>query len=219
MALAKTRAAVDPAAQSVSLRPVTRLGSPALAIVETRSIALGYVLADTAVKRATVELMTCRPICPGRFLIAVSGETEAVKQAHRAMLDRAAQETEENAASSSAESEPLSEILIPRLHEAVLPALRGEPPGEGFWALAFIETSCAAAAVLAADAAAKEAPVILREIQLAQGLGGKGLVQLTAELSDLQAAVARGAAVAAERGELVRQTIIARVHPDVVEYL
>ena len=75
-----------------------------------------------------------------------------------------------------------------------------------------LELLTAAAAIVAADRAAKAADVLLRDIRLANGLGGKGIVFLTGAVGDVQAAIDAGRAEAAGRGLLSRAVVIPRLH-------
>ena len=52
-----------------------------LGMMEFRSIAKGIEIADVVLKAAEVELIFCRTICPGKFMILISGEVGAVKEA------------------------------------------------------------------------------------------------------------------------------------------
>jgi microcompartment protein CcmL/EutN len=103
-------------------------------------------------------------------------------------------------------------ILIPQLHAMVLPALAGTAPNVDHDALGVIETLTAAAAILAADRAAKTANVLLRDLRLANGLGGKGVLFLTGLVADVQAAVEAGREDALRRGLLHRSVVIPRLH-------
>ena len=80
-----------------------------------------------------------------------------------------------------------------------------------------IETLTAAAAIISADRAAKTAAVTLRDLRLANGLGGKGFVFLTGEVGEVQAAVEAGRAEAAQKGLLVRSVVVPRLHPQMKE--
>jgi microcompartment protein CcmL/EutN len=99
----------------------------------------------------------------------------------------------------------------------VIPALRGAVSAVEHDALGVIETLSAAAAIVAADRAAKTAEVTLRDIRLANGLGGKGYVFLTGDVGDVQAAVEAGREEARGRGLLVRSVVIPRLHPQMKE--
>ncbi len=59
-----------------------------------------------------------------------------------------------------------------------------------------------------ADAAAKAADVVLFRVHLAMAIGGKGFVLLTGDVASVEAAVAAGAAVAADEGILVGKAVI-----------
>ena len=76
-----------------------------------------------------------------------------------------------------------------------------------------IETLSAASAIVAADRAAKAANVTVRDLRLANGIGGKGTVFVTGDVSDVQAAVEAGRAEAQRQGLLVRAVVIPRLHP------
>jgi microcompartment protein CcmL/EutN len=95
----------------------------------------------------------------------------------------------------------------------VLPALRGAVPPADHDALGVLETSTAAAAIVAADHAAKAADVLIRDLRLANGIGGKGVVLLTGAVGDVEAAIAAGRADAQRAGLLTRAVVIPRLHP------
>ena len=111
-------------------------------------------------------------------------------------------------------------LLLPQVHEQVELGLRrrGNINGQ-IDALGVVETTTVAAAVEAADAALKQATVDLLELRIANGLGGKSYFTLTGEVSDVRAAVMRGAGVASERGTLAREVVIPRPHSDLVRHL
>uniref|UniRef100_A0A832MJF4 BMC domain-containing protein n=1 Tax=Eiseniibacteriota bacterium TaxID=2212470 RepID=A0A832MJF4_UNCEI len=174
----------------------------AIAAVETSSIAQGAVAADAMVKMAEVELLEACPVSPGKYWILIGGDVGPVRAAHRRGVETAADTL-------------LDHFLIPQLHEAVLPALRGVAPAADDDALGVLETHTAASAILAADLAVKAADVRLRDIRLANGLGGKGVVFLTGAVGDVQAAVAAGAEEARRRGLLARHVVVPRLHAQV----
>ena len=51
----------------------------AIGMVELNSIARGIETCDYMVKAATVELLRSSTVCPGKYLILISGETGDVK--------------------------------------------------------------------------------------------------------------------------------------------
>ena len=172
----------------------------AIAAVETSSIAQGTLAADAMVKTAEVELLEACPISPGKFWVLIGGEIGPVRHAFQRGLEVAGDSV-------------LDHLFIPQLHEQVLPALRGVVAPADHEALGVIETLTAAAAIVAADHAAKAADVLLRDLRLANGLGGKGVLFLTGDVGGVQAAVEAGRAEALRRGLLSRSVVIPRLHP------
>jgi len=172
----------------------------AVAAVETSSIAQGTVVGDAMVKTAEVTLLQACTISPGKYWILVGGEVATVRAAWRRGLDVAAETL-------------LDSFFIPQLHEGVLPALAGTVGPAEHDALGVIETLTAAAAIVSADHAAKAAAVSLRDVRLANGLGGKGVVFLSGDVSNVQAAVEAGRAEALRRGLLTRSVVVPRLDP------
>jgi microcompartment protein CcmL/EutN len=170
----------------------------AIAAVETSSIAQGVVVADAMLKQAEVALLESSTLTPGRFWVLVGGEVATVRASHRRGVEVAADTL-------------LDQLFIPQLHEGVMPALRGVVPPSHDDALGILETLTAASAIVAADVAVKAANVTLRDIRLANGIGGKGVVSLSGSLSDVQAAVEAGREDARRRGLLARAVVIPKV--------
>jgi len=171
----------------------------AIAAIETSSIAQGTVVGDTMVKTAEVELLEASPISPGKYWVLIGGEVATVRAAFQRGVAIAADTL-------------LDSLFIPQLDPAVLPALRGTVPARDDDALGVLETHTAAAAIVAADTAVKAATVWLRDLRIANGLGGKGVVFLSGAVSDVQAAVEAGRAEAQRRGLLTRAVVIPRLH-------
>ena len=53
---------------------------PAIALVETNSIAAGILSGDTMVKKAVVQLLEARSICPGKYMVLIGGEIGPVRE-------------------------------------------------------------------------------------------------------------------------------------------
>jgi bacterial microcompartment shell protein len=171
----------------------------AIAAIETGSIAQGTLVADALVKTAEVDLVELGPLSPGKFWVLIGGDVGPVRAAYRRGLEVAGDTL-------------LDSLFIPQLDAQVLPALRGRSGVCEDDALGILETLTAAAAIVAADRAVKTAGVTLRDVRLANGLGGKGVVWLTGTVSDVQAAVEGGRAEAQGRGLLARTVVIPRLH-------
>jgi microcompartment protein CcmL/EutN len=137
---------------------------------------------------------------PGNYLGLVTGEVADVEEAMAA-------------GRASSPASLLDEVLLTDVHPAVIEAVRGaRVPGTGE-ALGVIETRTVAATIEASDAAVKGASVFLMELHLADGLGGKGYALFCGSVSDVEAAIAVGAAsVAAE--SLVATLVIPQLHSE-----
>jgi len=170
----------------------------AIAAIETSSIAQGAVVGDAMVKTAEVELLEARALSPGKYWVLIGGGVAEVRAAYTRGVEAAGETL-------------LDSLFIPQLHEMITPALAADVPGADDDALGVLETLSAAAAIVAADRAAKAARVLVRTIRLSNGLGGKGYVYLSGDVSNVQAAIEAGRADALAKGLLVRSVVIPRL--------
>mgnify|MGYP001985125904 CR=1 FL=1 len=118
------------------------------------------------VKKASVRVALSEPISPGKYLILLSGMEAEVEESWLAGVSDGAEAV-------------VDSLFLPGVHLGVVHGIHGtrnERPAEH--SLGIIETSSVAAAVLACDAALKEAPVSLLEMRLGKGIGGKGVFSL-----------------------------------------
>ena len=150
------------------------------------------------VKEAEVEVLESSTLSPGRYWILIGGEVAEVRSSHRRGVEVAADAL-------------LDQLLIPQLHADVLPAIRGTVRASDDDAFGVVETLTAASAIVAADRAAKAAGIVVRDVRLANGIGGKGIVVVSGPLSEVQAAVDEGRREARARGLLARAVVIPRM--------
>lgn len=178
---------------------------PALAVLEFSSIAAGIAAGDAMVKRGPVAEIVGGTVHPGKFLVMVVGDVGAVEEAVAAGVDRSG-------------AALIDRVLLQDVHRSVAAAVRGNrlpPQGE---AVGVIETTTVAATIAAADAAVKGATVVLTELHLADGLGGKAYALFSGAVSDVEAAVAIGVGrVSPER--LAGAVVIPRMHAEMAENL
>jgi microcompartment protein CcmL/EutN len=163
--------------------------------VELSSIAKGFEAADAMLKTSDITLLVSRTICPGKYLILVSGDVGAVNAAVEAGANKAAHALVDN-------------FVIPNIHPEVFPAIEGTAVVEELEALGVIEAFSVSALIEAADAAVKAGSVRLLEIRLAMALGGKAFVTMTGSVAAAETAVAAGAAAVAKKGLLVEKIVI-----------
>jgi len=163
--------------------------------VELSSIARGFEAADAMLKTSDVKLLLSRSVCPGKYIILISGEVGAVNSAVEAGANKAAHAL-------------VDSFVIANIHPEVFPAIEGTVVVEELEALGVIESFSVSALIEAADAAVKAGSVKLIEIRLAMALGGKAFVTMTGSVAAAETAVAAGAAVAAKKGLLVEKVVI-----------
>jgi microcompartment protein CcmL/EutN len=181
------------------------VAGPALGLIETNSIARGLVVTDQMVKKAPVELVLHRTVSPGKHLTLVTGAVADVQEAMAAGLE-------------SAGHTLVDRLELAQVADSLLAALAQKFSPAGDRSLGIVETFSVASSLLAADAACKAAGVVLVELHLADGLGGKAYFILAGEQADVEAGLF-AAETAIPTGLLQGRELIARPHDDLVARL
>lgn len=152
----------------------------AIGMVELNSIARGIETSDYMVKAAQVELIRSSTVCPGKYLILISGDTGDVKASMAEGVKRGGECV-------------VDTLLLPNVHPQLIPAISmtTQPPALG--AVGVLEFYSVASAITAADVAAKAANITLIEVRIGYAIGGKGYVNLTGDVGAVRAAVAAAA--------------------------
>ncbi len=176
-----------------------------LGAVELTSIARGYALVDLMVKKAPIDVLDARAVCPGKFFIVIAGDLASVEESV-------------TLARSQAGESLFGDLLIPNLSPGVIPAINREISGPAGETVAIIESFSAVAAIDAGDAAVKAANVRLESIDLLDGIGGKAFVVLSGLLNDVQAAV-EAAEDRIPSGMAVAAEIVPQFSPELVRFL
>ncbi len=179
---------------------------PCVGAIETCSIATGLQAADAILWQSAVEMLFCEPVSPGKFVSLFTGAVEEVQSSVRRGAEVAGGDLTDH-------------LVIPNLEPQILDALCGKFGTVALDAIGVIETDTVATLVVAADVAAKTALVAPVELRLANALGGKAFVTFVGAVGDVRAAIAAGAAAAAERGHLAREVVIAGPHPEMARFL
>jgi microcompartment protein CcmL/EutN len=181
---------------------------PCIGLLELCSIARGVEAADAVLWQAEVEMLFASPVQPGKYVMLFTGGVQDVASALRRGAEVAG-------------SDLVDELLIQQVHEQVELALRrrgGHIDGR-MDAIGVVETATVASAIVAADVALKTATVDLFDLRIANGLDGKSFLALTGEVSDVRSSVLAGAKSAETKGQLLRQVVIPRPHPDLTRHL
>ncbi len=177
-----------------------------LGLIELNSIAMGFEVADAMVKAADVKLLQANTICPGKFIVMISGDVGSVKASIEA-------------GKATGMHGIVNQLILPKLHTQIIPAITGTSEVELGKSLGVLEFFSIATALVASDAAAKAADVSIVEIRLGLGIGGKAFVTLTGDVSAVTCAVEAGANIGKESGMLVYKTVIPRPSLDLMERL
>ncbi len=178
----------------------TPLSPPALALVELASIARGVVVSDAMVKKAPVRILQTHPISPGKHVIVVAGEVAEVEESMATAVEVAG-------------SALVDRLFLPQAHPPLIAGAPNPARPEELDSVGILETHTVCATVVAADAAAKAADVVLLDMRLGQGIGGKAFFTLTGDLNDVQAALEAGEK-AIEPALLVGTELIPAPHDD-----
>src|SRR5687768_13889508 len=176
---------------------------PAIAMLETSSIARGIEATDAMMKRASVDLLLTTIVPRGKYLVMIGGDVADVEAALRA-----GRETAGNTV--------LDEFLIQNVHPQLPPAIKGRVKVASLEAVGIIETKEVASAIYAGDAAVKAANVTL--IEARNQPGAKGMVVVTGDVGAVRSAVAAGVAAVRE-GMLIAEVVIPFAHPALVKAL
>ena len=165
----------------------------ALAMVEFSSVASGIMALDIITKTAEVDILAAQIICPGKYLVIFCGRLSSV-----------------NASLEAARKVPyqIDEFLLGSPHPDIFPALSGAAHLHEKAALGLIETYSGAAAIKAADSAAKTAWINLAEIRISHGMCGKSTIIFTGELAGVAAALEAAKKEASENGKLMDTALI-----------
>lgn len=171
----------------------------AIGMVEYKTVSSGMRAADRLVKTAEVDILQADTVCPGKYMVLISGDLSAVKAAVEA-------------AATADPEQLIDSFVLGNPHDSIFSALYGATEIGSPNALGVLETFSAAAAIVAADTAAKTALVDLIELRLARGMCGKSYLLLTGEIAAVQAAIDRAKAGAGEGGMFLDSAVIP--HPD-----
>lgn len=177
-----------------------------IGLIELNSIAKGIATADAMLKAAEVQLIFSKPVCPGKFIILITGEVGAVKASVASGI-------------SGGGHFVVDHLLISNVHPDLIEAINCNTQVESLNSIGIIEFYSIAASIIAADAAAKSAQVKLIEVRLGIGIGGKSYVTLTGNVSAVKVAVNAGANAVGDTGMFINKEVIPSPRAEVFESL
>ena len=164
--------------------------------VELTSVAAGYEVLDALIKAADVVVLQARHVCSGKFFIVYSGKIADVETAMQTARKVGGEFVEDY-------------LTVANAHPGLFPAMAQTvalPPGK-LMSLGVVETKTASSALVAADAAAKAADVVLLKIVSAM-LGGKGYFTMTGSVASVETAIEAARASLDSRGTFVNSSLL-----------
>jgi microcompartment protein CcmL/EutN len=179
----------------------------AILILEFNSVAAGIAVSDLLVKQAAVKLLDSRTVCPGKYIVTLTGDVDALKSSLAAALD------------SELGLAITEHHLLPNVHPGVVAAINGVPEYKGIKSIGVIETYGVPACIRSGDAGSKAAGVAVVEIRLANAQGGKSIVVFSGEQDEIEAAVAAGRSAAEEMQGFINGIVIEHPHECVPRFL
>ena len=171
-----------------------------IGMIEYTTVSTGIQAADTLVKTAEVEIIEAQVVCPGKYIVIISGELSAVK----ASVDACRVQYGEKLIDS---------FVLGNVHEDIFPAIYATVDVKNPRALGVIETFSGASAIVAADAAAKTADVTLIELRIAKGMCGKSYLLLSGEVAAVNAAIDKAKESVKDKGMFLDSSVIPNPDP------
>ncbi len=181
---------------------------PCIGLLELSSVARGIEVADAILWQADVEILFSSPVQPGHYVLLFAGSVQDVRSSLELGIE-------------VAQSDLIDRLLIEQIHDQIEGALKrkgGHINGQ-LDAIGVVETQTVASTIVAADKALKTATVDIFDLRIANGLGGKSFFALTGSVSDVRSSVDAGARSAEAAGQLTREVVIPKPHPDLAQHL
>lgn len=169
----------------------------AIGLVEYRTVSTGISAADIMLKTAEVSVIEAHPVCPGKYIILVTGGLSAVQSSVEA-------------AKTNFSEMLVDSFVLGNPHDSIFSAIYGASEVGDVEALGIIETFSVASTIVAADAAAKTSQVQLIELRLARGMAGKSYAMLTGDVASVTAAIERARRAVEPDGMYLDSSIIPR---------
>ncbi|MCC3144154.1 BMC domain-containing protein [Halanaerobium sp. Z-7514] len=177
-----------------------------IGMLEFNSISQGIKVADVMKKAADVEIILAQPNCPGKYTVLIAGDVSAVKSSLRAGKEQ---------------SGPflVDDMIISRIHHSLISAINGTTQIEKVNAVGVLEYFSMPSAIIGGDAAAKASDVNLIQVRLGTGLGGKGYVTFTGDVSAVKNSLDAAVAASSKNGMLYNKVFISSPSEEVFKTL
>ena len=178
-----------------------------LGIIEYRSIAGGMKAADGILKAGQVELLFAKPMCPGKYVVAITGKLAAITGAIEA--------------GRGGENEGfwVDDCIIGNPDPQLFSGLYLNTNVEGVEAVGIVESFSVASIFEAADEVVNTSQVNILEIRIAKGLSGKAYVTFSGDVASVSASVEKASKIISQKGMMLSTAVIPNPDPRLWEEL
>ncbi|WP_167958758.1 BMC domain-containing protein [Anaerosporobacter faecicola] len=160
--------------------------SKSIGALEFQSISKGMYIADAIVKKADVEILYFRTICPGKFLVIISGDEDAIDEAIDCGEDLA-------------EKTLVDSFRVHNVSPEIIDGFRNRYNRPSYIdAVGIIETRKVCTGIRVLDLVLKAADVSLIKIYMAFAIGGKLVFLVTGSVSSIEYAFQEGKSLLSE---------------------
>lgn len=174
--------------------------------LEFRSISKGIEVSNEIVKKANVEIIYFKTICPGKFLVIVTGDEGEVNEA----IDYGI---------TIADNTLVDSFKVHAVSTPIIAAFKNKYDSKEIsGAIGIMETTKVCAGIKALDAALKASDIKLIKMHLAFGIGGKLVYIVTGTLSSIEYGLAQGKAHLSKT-ETATVSLIPSPSPEMTQYL
>ena len=173
-----------------------------LAMIELSSIARGYKVVDAAIKQSPIKVVEANRVEPGKYLFLFGGGVAEVEEAFVVAMDVAG-------------AKVIDKMLLPMVHEAILPAFTSRKGLDGADTIGVVESASISSGLVTIDRCLKDSDVELSGLRVTPGLGGKLLYVVHGAQHDVEVAMELARTMLG--GALVDAECIANPHEEFVD--
>lgn len=177
-----------------------------LGFLELNSIAKGVEAADKILKTTAVSLVYSKALCPGKYTILFTGEVADVEES---------MENGKNIGCGNV----VDSVIIPRISDEVIQAINMPNVPNNPNAVGVLEFFSITSAVRIADVCVKAANIVLVDVRLGTGIGGKSFIVLTGDTAEVEEAVKAGLNVEKDSGNIIASVVIPNPREEVFNSL
>lgn len=173
--------------------------------LEFRSICKGIEVSNEILKQNNVDIVYAKSICPGKFIIIFSGDSQDVKESVAL-------------GESLGQAYIVETFVLNKVHNQIIDGLKNKYENKNTDGLCVgvMETTKVCSGIKALDYALKSSDVNLLKIQLAFAIGGKFVFLISGSVSSVENAISNSKSVLDEK-EIVNTAIMPFVHSGLME--